>query len=844
MTHRHSIAIIILLLSLLMPATAQTLSNRYTKERPVVIVCDWDKPPYEFLNDHGEPTGSNIDIIRAVMDKLGLSCKFVMKEWTIALKTFERGQADIILANARRYSPDQYAISENIINYNRIRVAMLGDSTSMITFKQLEREGVVFKPGDYSAYYFTDEDTTAMVMNIEYQSPKVALMGIANGDYKYYVWGEESLKWKLKELGLSGITLNDVGIPISEVHFIGRDRQLIEEIDDQFSRLKQAGNVADIQTHWFHPEQEKPETSPTMLFIIIGILLLAAIAYGISRLMRAHVKSATRNYDELNDMMIKALHMGNFNVMEYDIAADRMVNRYGNILPDGGLTLSQFADRIHPDQQEEFRQKIQQLINGREQKFDLDKRWNAGTAEHPRWLTLNGHAICETDENGQPAFIINAIHNVTHEVEEDEAIKDLNTHYNHLVNMPFLGMSFYDKDGWLISINDSMKELCGISDDTPDSKRYWESVNMYDVNNLRSIYKPEDRSDTIVCQHLCEPEMGIDKYIEFSVRPLCNINGQIVNYLISAFDNTNEHNDDHQEHLLQRRQRQLLSDIETQKLRLEFMLRERPDKNELSNARQQLQVQTEEAQQSVGRKSGFMASMTHELRTPLNAILGFSSVLLAIGDDPERSDYVRIIRNSSDMLQRLINDIIEASRISEGAAMVIQPKHVDFTTRFDDMCTALRQRVQNPDVEFITDNPYEHLYTTVDTERIMQILTNFVTNAVKFTTQGHIHVGYKYTTIFSHLPAESSHHTSKPAMGLYIYCRDTGIGIPADKQDIIFNRFVKLDEFVQGTGMGLAISKSIAESCGGQIGVSSEGPGKGSSFWAWIPCERYLTPKT
>ena len=167
------------------------------------------------------------------------------------------------------------------------------------------------------------------------------------------------------------------------------------------------------------------------------------------------------------------------------------------------------------------------------------------------------------------------------------------------------------------------------------------------------------------------------------------------------------------------------------------------------------------------------------------------------------------------------------------------------------MCTTLKQRVQNPDVEFIKDNPYEHLYTTVDTERIMQILTNFVTNAVKFTTKGHIHVGYKYTSLhmgqgtkdLQHEDSPGEAAPARPSHGLYIYCRDTGIGIPTDKQDIIFNRFVKLDEFVQGTGMGLAISKSIAESCGGQIGVSSEGEGKGSSFWTWIPCERYLTPK-
>ncbi|MBQ9356469.1 MAG: transporter substrate-binding domain-containing protein [Prevotella sp.] len=934
---RHAIAILLLLLAFMPAAKGQSLKSRYNSEHPVVIVCDWDKPPYEFLSDNGDPTGMNIDIIRAVMNGLELPCRFVMKEWTIAMKTFERGQADIILTNAHRFRGQDFAVSENIINYDRIQVALLGDSASTVTFRQLEREGVVFKPGDYSATYFLDGETDNITANIEFQSPKVALMGVANGDYKYYVWGEEPLKWKLKELNLTGITLSDVGIPISEIHFVGRDRQLIEEIDDQFSRLKQRGDLAQINTHWLHPEQEVPSSTPTTLIIIGAALLLAVVFYLLSRLTKAHVKSATRKFIELNDMMIKALHMGDFKIMEYDIAANRIVNRYGNILPEGGLTIEEFTARIHPDQQEEFRKKMQQLVNGRERKFDLDKRWNAGTADNPQWLDFHGHAISETDENGRPAYIINAIHDITHEVEEDEAMQNLTNHYDHLVNMPSLGISFYDKDGWLISINDSMKQLCGITDDNPEQMRFWESINMYDVNNFRNIYLSDEDGDTIVCQHLFLPEIGLDKYIELGVRPLYDNDGGLVNFLISAFDVTNERNDDREEHLLERKQRRVVNDIAVHKERLIYMLQESTryiirsdmkrqtiafyrspeipeyehtwkeflsmlnaqesdalrnlltdkstrttqtfilhltnpalspstytirihftpmtdkqgnivghegissDISEQVNARKLLEEKKEEAEQSVNRKSGFMASMTHELRTPLNAIQGFSSVLLALSDEPGRSEYVRIVRNSSDMLQRLINDIIEASRISEGAPMVIRPKEVDFPMYFDDMCTALRQRVQNPNVEFSKDSPYEHFYTCIDTERIMQILTNFVTNAVKFTNKGHIRVGYKYTTIDS--PDSGTKNSGPKPFGLYIYCEDTGIGIPKDKHSLIFNRFVKLDEFVQGTGMGLAICKSIAESFDGQIGVSSEGPQKGSTFWAWIPCERRLTPQ-
>ena len=131
----------------------------------------------------------------------------------------------------------------------------------------------------------------------------------------------------------------------------------------------------------------------------------------------------------------------------------------------------------------------------------------------------------------------------------------------------------------------------------------------------------------------------------------------------------------------------------------------------------------------------------------------------------------------------------------------------------------MSQREQEPNVEFIIDNPYQRLVTILDMNRVQQVITNFVTNAVKYTHDGHIRVGYRYEND-----------------GIYIYCEDTGAGIPKEKQTKIFDRFVKLNDFVQGTGLGLSICKSIAERANGHIGVNSEGEGHGSTFWMWVPC--------
>ena len=240
---------------------------------------------------------------------------------------------------------------------------------------------------------------------------------------------------------------------------------------------------------------------------------------------------------------------------------------------------------------------------------------------------------------------------------------------------------------------------------------------------------------------------------------------------------------------------------------------------DLIEKQEQLKLETERANDSGRMKSVFMANMTHEIRTPLNSIVGFSDVLPMLSTPEEKKEIVRVIMNKCDMLLRLINDILAISSLNEGG-IYIEPHQVDFAKSFDDICESLKERIQEPGVAFIKDNPYRTLVTTIDNGRIQQIITNLVTNAVKYTHQGHIKTGYRYEND-----------------GLYVYCEDTGDGIPKEAQGKIFERFVKLNDFVQGTGLGLSICKAITDACHGQIGVISEGQGQGSTFWFWIPCE-------
>lgn len=225
-----------------------------------------------------------------------------------------------------------------------------------------------------------------------------------------------------------------------------------------------------------------------------------------------------------------------------------------------------------------------------------------------------------------------------------------------------------------------------------------------------------------------------------------------------------------------------------------------------------------QAEQSDKLKSAFLANMSHEIRTPLNAIIGFSDLLMNTDELEDREDYMRIINNNNELLLKLIGDILDLSKIESGA-IELKYEEFDLSYYFDDMSTSMKQRATKPGVELRDLNPYGECIVRLDRNRIAQIMTNYVTNAIKYTPNGFIEMGYEAVD-----------------KGVRFYVKDTGIGIADEKKCKVFQRFEKLDEFAQGTGLGLSICKAIAESMGGSVGFEST-YNQGSLFWAILPCE-------
>ena len=653
---------------------------------------------------------------------------------------------------------------------------------------------------------------------------------------------------------------------------------------------------------------------PSILMVFV-VCIAFVIAWAVNRISLLRIRQSVGKIKETSTIMQHTLDMGKNYVLMFDIRQQHAINIHGHLLPDKGMGYQDSLELIHPDDRSIYTEFIKRLTSGDRETDECIFRWDiSGIKKLGQWRYMEDRGVTEYANAGiRPIHIFCTLTDCTEQVLLEKEEQEMADKYRRIFEQSLIGLAFYDKDGYLLTTNQKMREILNFQS---EKDPYYYANSLFDIPSFRDILNNRNVEELYFCTKSIIIERGVNCYTEMRLHPIYKDNGELYCITFSIRDVSQERElylqnkknsldirlaneaiqqyENEIQYLMDtcnmrffrtsftKRQCYFFKTLGTPESQMDFdtlidhfvdsPFRQgliEPEKyfdvprttvtymhpffhegedmqwniidstpffdengrlegsygvvrnvNDLINKQERLKQETERANDSGRLKSVFMANMTHEIRTPLNSIVGFSDVLPMLSTQEEKQEIIRVIMNNCDMLMRLINDILAISSL-DTSGISIETKEIDFAISFNDICESLKERVQEPSVEFIKDNPYSSFLTILDKGRIQQVITNFVTNAVKYTHQGHIKVGYRY---------EEGQ--------LYIYCEDTGAGIPKEHQAKVFERFVKLNDFIQGTGLGLSICKAIADACHGEIGVESEGEGKGSTFWMRIPCEK------
>lgn len=490
----------------------------------------------------------------------------------------------------------------------------------------------------------------------------------------------------------------------------------------------------------------------------------------------------TKNTQDLLTKRELAMKVNDIVHWDFDVRQQKFesyndpVNDYA---PDKLVSLDEYLSVIHPEDWSFVNDALQSMLSG--QKININFTCRIQTKHDDSWQYCNITGVpFEFGEDGEVIRFTGFRQNISKLHQLNEELKERN--YKMELTFKTVGMSYWDfnvETRQYRSFNDPVNDFnpdkaiipedyinAAHPEDTEQVRENIVSMSSGQINEFSFQYRSRTKWDkdwqTLIITGL--PSERDRK-------------GNVIRYTGIAFNNT-----------------------KWEKMAQE--LKEMKDRAELSDR----------------LKSAFLANMSHEIRTPLNAIVGFSELMVDCDDPNEKEEYWRIIESNNELLLRLINDILDLSKIESG---IIDRKQVKFNLSqlCNELYTMMLPKITSPDVKLILDNPYPECWIFLDSNRLKQVWMNFLTNAVKHTRYGHIKMGY-----------------SIEKEGIRFYVEDTGTGIPKKLHNRVFDRFQKLNEFIQGTGLGLAISKAIIEAAGGEVGFNSE-PGIGSTFWAWVPCE-------
>lgn len=765
------------------------------ESRKIIIRGDDAFPPYEFVNEKGEPDGFNVDLVRVVMEELGLPYDLQLGDWSEVLQQFENKGVDLITGVARSETPDDRFFLSKAHSYVDY-IFVCRKNAPIRNARELSKKSIIVQRYSLPHRKLRDMQYEANLIVVNNMMEGLKMLSEGEGDVA--ICPDNMAQYIIYKDGLTSLGIVDSGWPLREYCFASADSQLLEQINKAMLGLKKNGVYDQIHRKWLG---EKPIFSiPLWLYSLVGALLLTALLLFIFvRFYKQRAKKGEKllkeENEKLNALLLEnkkhekamreqetrldlAMDAGNISAWIYEPEAQVIKTLRGNALAGKGISMEENLQILHPDDHAMQKALFETLLSGEKDTAETIFRYKHEDGTYHYYESR----MIETKEEGEIVAVLGTQKDITKEVYNNKVLNDTVEKLRFAIQTA--GMAMWEFDCKTLVFTSYNDPIADYQDGAPISISTYDSYFQKDGTEwdrlkeaTRIMAEGEDKSYRFIVKMKTKYDSDWQYCVVRGVPMEKDNTGRVIKYLGVRLNITEQ--------------------INYQKL---------------------LEQEREDARQADKLKSAFLANMSHEIRTPLNAIVGFSELLQTTEDPDTRKEFISIINNNNDLLLRLIGDILDLSKIESGL-LELKPEVFDMTDTFKETFTALKRRCTNPEVEFVGCNPYKSCKLRLDRNRLVQVGTNFITNAIKHTSRGHILMGYEYVD-----------------GGIRIYVEDTGCGIPKEKQGQLFQRFAKLDDFTQGTGLGLAICKAIVDVQGGKVGVESD-EGKGSTFWAWFPCE-------
>jgi signal transduction histidine kinase/ABC-type amino acid transport substrate-binding protein len=763
-------------------------SRIYNQRHPLVIEGERERPPYEFCDKNGIPSGFNVELLSKIAVRLKIPYKVILKNWPDVVQDIHLGKADLACS---LYSDDKrglFKFSYSVFDIYHNNVVYKKNGPQITSFRDLNKKTICVLRKSAALDYLKRKHFNGKI--ITSNNMKGVIDSVSQGKAFAAITGQQSARYNIYKGEYSDLKTADIGLLTAEYHFVSQDTVLLGKVDSVYTILAKNGEADALYNAWFHSKVEKDVIPPfvfnAVFLLILAILLLIAF----SIVYKKKFKKASLIINEKSDELQALFGVTAVSVLRYSVKDKHIYNLMGNSISKEGYSLETIKSKIHSDEQQLFEDIVRDLSDGTINNYNYVFRCDfRNKGKWPYIETVMKRVISRVDQH---VDIIISVKDITDSFINNIKKDSLFKRYEAVFNSSNIGLVYFDQNDVLTDLNDMAKSMLAVVSKSAlvQSKIKLETIlgRYISVSDLRRPFYGIIKYDFSVIRETIPDfkRKGI-AYIELQITPLLDENNELTGSIVTLLDNTDERNRHIQDRLL----------------------------------RKELEEETAKAQEADTLKSAFLANMSHEIRTPLNSIVGFSDLLCQSDNAEEKEQFRKIISGNTAQLLRLINDILDISKM-DANLIKIEPKEIDFSVEFHNIYDTLHNQINKPDVDFAIDNPYTHCIITIDKERIRQLITNLVINAGKFTDSGHIRIGYKYRD-----------------GELYLYCEDTGKGIPEDDIDKIFDRFYKGDDFIPGTGLGLSICQKIVKQNHGRIKVESK-LGKGSIFKIWIPAEAKL----